>query len=668
MVTLAPESSIAGTMDPGIAYDRGTIFVLSQGDSVFSYTIESAMWKRRKSAAGGGVVARGRGALGALSQQANQVVAFGGYAPPFLLVANDLDPITAIQTSAQPFPANASYQFALVNGQFMFLSHGGELDGGASDQTMRFAKLAGIGVCSSGQLMCTAPETCWNTRRAPFQDCVAPLGTTPAPISQLYFCLKTTSDAREMPCSTAKSVRSLAPGTKLGPFESIASLPTGCDDKQWLPLQADSALLYVPLADTADCNSVVQTPAPMPAMIGSLPLTEGIIAIAVGCGLGLLLCCLIIVCIVRNRKFPDDDHGEGGRGKSGGADHRTSAIELKQQSQSGLSKGYSSQNLSNSFTGGQTASSTDRASIDDSFPSYSTAGGSGPPQRALTQGYMPTDAFARSSDFSASTIIERSALQLRGEIGRGGYGVVYKGDLRGMLVAVKCIGEGLSAKDRQDFEQEAKLLQSLPPHENVVRLIGVAYEGQSPMIVLEYLAGGSLIDLLESSIKIGRPQIVDWLRGVSAGMVHLRNHNIIHRDLAARNVMLGARGEPKVTDFGMSRFVENTADAQHVTASSVGPLKWMSPQSLLDKVWNEKSDVWAFGVLMYEVIAREEPYADLEPVQVAAQVCRDGITLEPPTTFGHDLVELLRECMRWEDTGRPTFRQINQKLMGMSRV
>jgi predicted Ser/Thr protein kinase len=395
-------------------------------------------------------------------------------------------------------------------------------------------------------------------------------------------------------------------------------------------------------------------------MIGSLPFTEGIIAIAVGCGLGVLLCCLIIVCIVRNRKFSDDDGGHSEKGRSSGADHRTAAIEMKHQP--GLSKGYSSQSLSH-----QLSSTGDRGSIDDSFPSYSTAHGTAP-QRALTQGYMPTDAFSRSSEFAASSIIERSALQLRGEIGRGGYGVVYKGDLRGMQVAVKCIGEGLSAKDRQDFEQEAKLLQSLPPHENVVRLIGVAYDGQSPMIVLEYLAGGSLIDLLESSIKIGRPQIVDWLRGVSAGMVHLRNHNIIHRDLAARNVMLGARGEPKVTDFGMSRFVENTADAQHVTASSVGPLKWMSPQSLLDKVWNEKSDVWAFGVLMYEVIAREEPYADLEPVQVAAQVCRDGITLEPPTTFGHDLVELLRECMRWEDTSRPTFRQINQTLMGMSRV
>jgi predicted Ser/Thr protein kinase len=402
-------------------------------------------------------------------------------------------------------------------------------------------------------------------------------------------------------------------------------------------------------------------------MIGSLPLTEGIIAIAVGGGLGLLLCCLIIVCIVRNRKFSDDDDGEGGRGKSGGADHRTSAIELKQQQS--LSKGYSSQNLNNSFTGGQTASSTDRASLDDSFPSYSTSGGSGPPQRALTQGYMPTDSFARSSDFSASTIIERSALQLRGEIGRGGYGVVYKGDLRGLLVAVKCIGEGLSAKDRQDFEQEAKLLQSLPPHENVVRLIGVAYEGQSPMIVLEYLAGGSLIDLLESSIKIGRPQIVDWLRGVSAGMVHLRNHNIIHRDLAARNVMLGARGEPKVTDFGMSRFVENTADAQHVTASSVGPLKWMSPQSLARQ--GVEREVGRVGVWRADVrgdCARGAVRRSRAGAGGGAGVPRRhhaGAADDVWPRSGRAAARVHALGGHMEDQ---RFRQINQTLMGMSRV
>ena len=89
----------------------------------------------------------------------------------------------------------------------------------------------------------------------------------------------------------------------------------------------------------------------------------------------------------------------------------------------------------------------------------------------------------------------------------------------------------MSDKDRADFESEARLLQRVRPHEHVVRFIGVAFEGDRIMIVLEYLPGGSLIDLLESSAKLHRGQIIDWLRGVAAGMMHLRSHGVIHRDL-----------------------------------------------------------------------------------------------------------------------------------------
>lgn len=90
--------------------------------------------------------------------------------------------------------------------------------------------------------------------------------------------------------------------------------------------------------------------------------------------------------------------------------------------------------------------------------------------------------------------------------------------------------------------------------------------------------------------------------------------------------------------------------------------EWMSPESLLDKVWSEKTDVWAFGVLIYEVLAREEPYSQLDPVQVASQVCRDTIVLEPPAAYGADFNALLRHCMQYEPHDRPTFTQILQRL------
>jgi hypothetical protein len=115
-----------------------------------------------------------------------------------------------------------------------------------ADQTMRFAKLLGIGhVLFSGQLMCTAPETCWNKRIAPFQDCVAPTRLDAgAATASSTFASKRTSDAREQACGTAKvGVARSAAGTKLGPFESDhAALPTGCDGQQWLPLQTEASL------------------------------------------------------------------------------------------------------------------------------------------------------------------------------------------------------------------------------------------------------------------------------------------------------------------------------------------------------------------------------------------------------------------------------------------
>jgi predicted Ser/Thr protein kinase len=663
-----------GTAEPALHFYNGFLYVLAKDDSVFRFNTKAPAWLQMKRAESP-APSRGRAAIGAYplpdgaDSTVTEVVVFGGAGAPFSVTDNSVQPTVKLSAPANAPLANASYQFAILNGEFSFVTHGGVGAGGTADATLRVVKLRNVGACAArvGALSCVPPDVCWNTLVAPFQACTrapgvtTPDGSTAAPSGELFLCLNEKTEARDKTCSDGATVRSLERGTRLGPFSSMDALPLGCDGKRWLPLANGDAQIFVPITAASECKTTIFTPAPPASsvpMIGSLPLATGAIAIAIGGG-GALMCIIIaLVCLVRNCK-----RGAG----DGGADERSpSAIEMRTSQQGTLKAAPSSSTLGSSQSyGGAT----------DSFPEYSTGASmqsiEGRGTVGMSSGYHPTDQFAKAPSVHvnlASSIIERQLLTIKGEIGRGAYGVVCKGDYRGVPVAIKAIGEDMSDKDRRDFEQEAVLLQKLPPHDNVVRFIGVSYEGQKIMIVLEYLAGGSLIDLLESSIKIGRPQIVDWLRGVAAGMVHLRNHNIIHRDLAARNVLLGPHGEPKVSDFGMSRFVANSADAQHVTASSVGPLKWMSPQSLLDKAWNEKSDVWAFGVLMYEVIAREEPYADLEPVQVAAQVCRDGITLEPPNTFGDDLVDLLHSCMRWEETGRPTFRQIHAALQAMNRI
>jgi serine/threonine protein kinase len=93
------------------------------------------------------------------------------------------------------------------------------------------------------------------------------------------------------------------------------------------------------------------------------------------------------------------------------------------------------------------------------------------------------------------------------------------------------------------------------------------------------------------------PNITDniFVKGIAAGMLHLHNHNIIHRDLAARNILLSGTGDPKISDFGMSRILQKEEEGK--TKTNIGPIRWMAPESLANQTYSKKSDVWSFGIV-----------------------------------------------------------------------
>jgi serine/threonine protein kinase len=194
----------------------------------------------------------------------------------------------------------------------------------------------------------------------------------------------------------------------------------------------------------------------------------------------------------------------------------------------------------------------------------------------------------------------------------------------------------------------------LPPHPNVVQLFGVSLDFPQTVLVMEYCAAGSLDKLLyDSNVGLSNDQKMRLIRGIAAGMYHLHKHNIIHRDLAARNILLTEGGNPKISDFGLSRVLEQ--DIENKTLTKFGPIRWMAPESLAKQVYSKKSDVWMFGILVYEIVARCEPHTDKNPKEVAVLIRDQGLTPKIPDKCLPKLRDLMEMCWRLEPEHRPGF-------------
>jgi serine/threonine protein kinase len=235
-------------------------------------------------------------------------------------------------------------------------------------------------------------------------------------------------------------------------------------------------------------------------------------------------------------------------------------------------------------------------------------------------------------------------------------------------VAVKMLKPSFSDEQLQTFYDEAETIARIPAHENVIGMLGVAPDPF--MIVLEFANLGSVRGFLRKCVKadieISTQQHLGVVRDVACGMAFLATHGIVHRDIAARNVLATSEPEsdiivPKVSDFGLSRKIEDAA-TEHLSASSVGPAKWMAIESLKKGASSEKSDVWSFAVFAFEVFSNGGvPYGKLSAVEAVRKVM-DGARLEFPETCPSQCRELLGRCMREKPEARPTFQQCFDEL------
>jgi serine/threonine protein kinase len=203
-------------------------------------------------------------------------------------------------------------------------------------------------------------------------------------------------------------------------------------------------------------------------------------------------------------------------------------------------------------------------------------------------------------------------------------------------------------------------MAALPMHENVVRLYGVVELANGDVgAVVEFCAQGALVDALygEKARELSRAELLQIAYDAACGVMHLHECKIVHRDIAARNVLLAGKKDlvAKVSDFGMARNLESVysgvASEQH-TAATIGPVKWMAPEQLERMAYSRASDVFAFGVLLYEIFARSTPWPGLANVNVVLRVAK-GERMELPKTVPAAVRKVTKQCWAQEAAERP---------------
>lgn len=203
-------------------------------------------------------------------------------------------------------------------------------------------------------------------------------------------------------------------------------------------------------------------------------------------------------------------------------------------------------------------------------------------------------------------------------LGQGAFGEVYQGlyrhrdgDTVEMPVAVKTLPELSTGQAESDFLMEAAIMAKFN-HPNIVHLIGVCFDRHPRFIVLELLAGGDLKNFLrEGRNKPERPSpltmkdLIFCALDVAKGCRYMESKRFIHRDIAARNCLLSSKGPGrvvKIADFGMARDIYRS-DYYRKGGKAMLPIKWMPPEAFLDGIFTSKTDVWSFGVLLWEVFS-----------------------------------------------------------------
>ncbi|XP_034035417.1 tyrosine-protein kinase receptor Tie-1 isoform X2 [Thalassophryne amazonica] len=281
-------------------------------------------------------------------------------------------------------------------------------------------------------------------------------------------------------------------------------------------------------------------------------------------------------------------------------------------------------------------------------------------------------------------ILEWEDIKFEDVIGEGNFGQVIKAmikkDGNKMSAAIKMLKEFASENDHRDFAGELEVLCKLGQHPNIINLIGACENRGYLYIAIEYAPYGNLLDFLRKSrvletnptfakehgtaSTLTSQQLLQFAVDVATGMHYLSDKQCIHRDLAARNVLVGDNLVAKIADFGLSRgeevYVKKTMGRL--------PVRWMAIESLNYSVYTTKSDVWSFGVLLWEIVSLGgTPYCGMTCAELYEKLPQ-GYRMEKPKNCDDEVYELMRQCWRDRPYERPPFSQISVQLNRMQEA
>ncbi|KAM8779159.1 tyrosine-protein kinase Fer isoform 1-T4 [Rhynchonycteris naso] len=246
-------------------------------------------------------------------------------------------------------------------------------------------------------------------------------------------------------------------------------------------------------------------------------------------------------------------------------------------------------------------------------------------------------------------------------LGKGNFGEVFKGILKDKTaVAVKTCKEDLPQELKIKFLQEAKILKQYD-HPNIVKLIGVCTQRQPIYIVMELIPGGDFLSYLrKKKDELKLKQLVKFSLDAASGMSYLESKNCIHRDLAARNCLVNENNVLKISDFGMSR--QEDGGVYSSSGLKQIPIKWTAPEALNYGRYSSESDVWSFGILLWETFSLGVcPYPGMTNQQAREQVER-GYRMAAPQHCPEEISKIMMKCWDYKPENRPKFSELQKEL------